>query len=769
MNVVTSNKNLQAMTEEKMILNTLTFEYPKDPVRFYFSDKSDVEHKSTLLKSTVVIPKEVKNTPRFIDLFAGVGGFSLYTSFDLPTTGFEDIEIDFNEPENENLVKRYYNMRLEKYFRQFDDVITTSSGITRDLQVWLRTGEKPTKVYFNNHSYNVYSMDRFTLKVRFDSFNNNPYLLIAYDRPAQILGVTMKTLFDDNPDDPFSEIKGITQSMINNVMTKEEKTNKEGKKFIVRKIDKLSYLQEKGLYCHAESTFPIIGSGLKKAFGMDTSHTNHHESKYIKYLDKITKFKDKYLQPRHVGYIFTNIASDFTLINSLQLGLTDSSKRMLRFKNGFTDVRPTKGIVNGPARNCLYKDVQIFAIFHSNDKEMARNLLQWMAKGSYQTEKYDDERSLSHYIGTKVEYAQFYVEFTSRNNPIYEIEEQLNGNKFQNLSKDVKYVGLYISPIKKYCNNQEEKEHYYKIKELFLNRGIVTQCIELDTMNNSINKDKQQASRYKNFTYILQNMAVAICAKTGGAPWLLDEIEKKELVIGIGAFKSDNQQYIGAAFSFANTGVFNDYHYFQKSEISELVGAIYFEILKYTKVNNKPERIIIHYYKKMSKKHEFQQIEDMLKNLELDIPVYVVTINKTESKDVVVFDICSTFEDKRGGKIQSLMPFSGRWVNLGKNKDGHRFLLCNNTRYENEPFNRMDGFPFPIKLNISCPNRNNEIDASTMYQLIDQVYQFSRIYWKSIKQQGLPVTIKYPEMIAEIMPHFEDKTIYTDNNCLWFI
>jgi hypothetical protein len=56
-----------------------------------------------------------------------------------------------------------------------------------------------------------------------------------------------------------------------------------------------------------------------------------------------------------------------------------------------------------------------------------------------------------------------------------------------------------------------------------------------------------------------------------------------------------------------------------------------------------------------------------------------------------------------------------------------------------------------------------------MYQLIDQVYQFSRIYWKSIKQQGLPVTIKYPEMIAEIMPHFEDKTIYTDNNCLWFI
>jgi hypothetical protein len=264
-------------------------------------------------------------------------------------------------------------------------------------------------------------------------------------------------------------------------------------------------------------------------------------------------------------------------------------------------------------------------------------------------------------------------------------------------------------------------------------------------------------------------MAVAICAKTGGAPWLLDEVEKKELIIGIGAFKSENEQYIGAAFSFDNTGIFNDYHYFQKSEIDELIGSIHHEILTYSSANNKPERIIIHYYKKMSYSREFQKIEDMLNSLNLVIPVYVVTINKTESEDIVVFDRCSTFEDKRNGTTQSLMPFSGRWVNLGRNKDGYRFLLCNNTRYEQEPFSKMDGFPFPIKLNIACPNRDNEVDTRTINQLIDQVYQFSRIYWKSVKQQGLPVTIKYPEMIAEIMPHFEDHTIYTDNNCLWFL
>ena len=96
-------------------------------------------------------------------------------------------------------------------------------------------------------------------------------------------------------------------------------------------------------------------------------------------------------------------------------------------------------------------------------------------------------------------------------------------------------------------------------------------------------------------------------------------------------------------------------------------------------------------------------------------------------------------------------------------------MLCNNTRYEDGNFKSMDGFPFPIKLTIACPNRKDELPTTVVKELIDQVYQFSRIYWKSVKQQGLPVTIKYPEMIAEIMPHFNDPKVYIDNKCLWFL
>lgn len=55
-------------------------------------------------------------------------------------------------------------------------------------------------------------------------------------------------------------------------------------------------------------------------------------------------------------------------------------------------------------------------------------------------------------------------------------------------------------------------------------------------------------------------------------------------------------------------------------------------------------------------------------------------------------------------------------------------------------------------------------------KLKDQVYQFSRMYWKSVKQQNLPVTIKYPEMAAEIFPFFEeDKLPDFGKNNLWFL
>ena len=40
------------MASGKLFLNTLTFEYPKEPVKFYFSDKDDAEHQGRYTLAT---------------------------------------------------------------------------------------------------------------------------------------------------------------------------------------------------------------------------------------------------------------------------------------------------------------------------------------------------------------------------------------------------------------------------------------------------------------------------------------------------------------------------------------------------------------------------------------------------------------------------------------------------------------------------------------------------------------------------------------------
>ena len=765
---------------EKLFLNTLTFEYPKEAVKLYFSAKDDAERKSTRLKSPVLIPKEVKQSQIFSNLFAGNGTPTIYTSFSSPTEGFEVIALDFNEPENEYFVKRYYNRLLEKYFRYYYDVVVTKSGITDDIQVWLLANGDKKHINHDNKQYELIEMDRFTIRVKYDHYNNCPYLLVANDRPALMLNVPVARLLAEGANDPFTSKSSITPSMINKVMTREVRKGSDGTEYVVRRIDRYDYLQSHNKYCPPETTRPIMSGELKRFFGLDKhEETRTFESKYIKYLEKIEKFRKKFLNTKDIERIFPNLAYEFTKVNPLQVGETSSSKRMLIFGkdsngNDVRNVRQQYGVNSGPRIKCPYTDIQLIAIYHTSDKKYASHLLGYFRNGNYCSGNNDERKKLEMYIGTNVSYADklLHIEFKDMLNPTREIEEALYGKEYRNLNPKIKYVGIYVSPIHKYASSKESKECYYKIKEMFLKHNIPTQCIDSNRMRGQLERDVKK--NRKDFIYTLQNMGIAICAKLGGSPWLLDEIEKKELIIGIGAFRSDNQQYIGAAFSFDNTGVFNDYSYFQKSELDELVGAIKMAIIRYSAVNSQPERIIIHYYKKISRKREFKKVEDMLKSLNLNVPVFIVTINKTESEDIVLFDEESTYtsynyQTRQNEVVKSLMPYSGKWVNLGPSKEGHRYLLCNNTRYENERFSNMDGFPFPIKLTIACPNRNDKIETPVVQQLIDQVYQFSRIYWKSVKQQGLPVTIKYPEMIAEIMPHFNDKTVYTDNNCLWFL
>ena len=152
-------------------------------------------------------------------------------------------------------------------------------------------------------------------------------------------------------------------------------------------------------------------------------------------------------------------------------------------------------------------------------------------------------------------------------------------------------------------------------------------------------------------------------------------------------------------------------------------------------------------------KHEFGE--------NIKIPVIIINIGKNESKDIWGYD----------ASCNDLMPLSGTHIKVS----GNTYLLYNNSKlsqtgWQDDTTGKK--YLFPIKLNFdfrNCAELNTE---DNIKELVTQVYQLSRIYWKTVDQQNLPITILYPSLLAEFLPYFQGENLPNKDfstKTLWFI
>lgn len=736
-------------TQENLFLNTLAFEFPKEPVTFYFSDTDRKDAHYVRLRSSVLFPDNIRSI--FPEL---KNDDTLYTSFTKEVEGAIPLQIDFNNLSNFHLVKRYYNYKINRLFA-INNILTHTNFIG-DNQVWLFVEKKC--------DYTLY--DRFTLKINYNHYFNTPELLISYDRQAKVLNKSISQLINENndkSDDIFDDNENDDNiiNLINRVLQRKPVASNIPKirEKIIR-YSKIGELVKNGESIDYTQLFPIMNNPLSYHLGIDIDCNELRTSKknrYLQYLQKIEFFRDNFLISEEFQMIIP-VKDTFTPV---QAGAVKGESRQLVFgtdSNGQRRIEtlPQKGINFGPYCQPRHSSIQIFfivpQIYRGNAMELHKMLLNGYGYGWSRFE------NLQKYLGIPFSTAdRFSMVLENPKNPIPEITGKLIKRRDYIINSiDTKFLAIYLSPVSKECKDRQLFGNYFKIKELLLRWGIASQFIDINRMMQTLTNDQSQNK--SNFSYYLQNIAIAVNAKLGGTPWRIATPHQRELIVGIGAFKNveTNTSYIGSAFSFDNTGAFNSFEYFQKDELMELAGAIQDAIINYKNTMQMPQRIIIHYYKTMSAK-EVDVIENALSQLNIDIPIFIVSINKTESEDVIIFD------DAYDGK----MPYSGRYVNLGNNQ----YLLCNNTRYDDNSTPYIESFPFPIKLKITCPSDPYLLNQNTILELIEQVYQFSRIYWKSVRQQNLPVTIKYPEMVAQIAPYFTDGTIPNNigKDNLWFL
>lgn len=656
--------------------------------------------------------------------------------------------VQFPEPKDNTLegfqqVKKEYTAKILSFFRAHNYLASTN--FVGDVQVYVKVKQET----YGNLPFTLYN--RFGLKLDYNHIYRQPELVMSYERTMRLCQSSLQQLsaqFAADQEHTASPLPLINK-VVHAYYMDDEKKNIHLRVRSIKSIEKEQNENPQATVYDKAQLYPIINRPLQTLFGIP-SNNERDKNRYTRYLAEINRFIHDHLMADFRRLI--PFQDQFTKVD---FGQIPPSSAELIFGKAHHNTTPRYGLNNGTYQQPAARDVVIFFLHPDTfTSQQLKSLYDYFINGYGKDSAY---KGLSQYLGITPHGLPKFSFAYNPNDPhaVEHIVAQLDSTeRMEHLhNPDTTFLCIYLSPISKSNSDTEKHELYYRVKETLLRRNIASQCIDTNKLLEQINADTQH-SRY-NFKYSLQNMSVAINAKLGGSPWILAGNSQRDLIIGIGAFRQNNHQYIGAAFVFSNVGVFNQYAYFSQNSIELLAGAMQQKIEGFTKLaEGSPQRLILHYYKQINRKEE-QVIDSVLQQLNLDIPVYVLNINETESESVFAFDMAD----------RNRMPISGRYVLLGNNN----YLLCNNVRYENLRY-PIKEFAFPIKINIYCKTPN-ALTPQVKLELLTQVYQFSRIYWKSVSQQNLPVTIMYPKMIAEIMPHFCHKgvTEHIPNNRLWFL
>ena len=620
------------------------------------------------------------------------------------------VEIDISK--NIRLAKAVLTQNIVRYFRK------RACPVRRDfigrVEVWI-------KVQQNNECT---SFQRYTIQPRFNDQCSGWQLDISEGRNSLVSMIPTKN-YADLPEDGYDVICNHCVIPIKRIMQR-----------------------------HWNSTngqfYPVVNCSIEKIVGIKTSY-KRETNKLASKLAAAQSFFDTWMCnddfKHEVGVDFPD-GNKFITLPTAKVMMVDDEAKELVYGDGTNGTVPRFEFHNhGP-----YKRPGVpFTYFFINKNDATSNsfrmrlfnILQYAkdydkgdwgkAKPEEQTKAKTVGKPIADYLlqMPKWESGLSYT-YTSDQNAIREIRDHLKSSRFHS---DLRYIAIIVSDIHRDEQNKVKHELYYLMKELLMQYGITSQVI----FRNNISSPS--------FNWFIPNIAAALVGKMGGMAWGVKSLVKgNDMIVGIGASKQKEikKPYLGSAFCFDKEGNFRNFNSCRADDTDTLMSDLKKSIWHFCEDYGTPDRLIIHYYKKKLKHEESEQIENMLRQCDIDCPIYVVNVVTASNEDLIAFDLSQS----------DRMPISGTYIHLR----GMDYLLYNNERYSSN--GKADKL-YPIKLTISNGKRNNtnNLSPQTVKEIITQVYQFCRLYWKSVKMQNVPITIAYPELVAEYVPHFSQEEL----------
>ncbi len=698
---------------------------------------------------------ELTEKVRVINLFAGIGGLSIISQKDFKansirmSAGRDDFmwnqcpeivnedEVFFNNWEEDTMgisPERTYQAKFDmsRNVRLAKAVLTQSivryfrnrgCPVRRDfigrVEAWIKTAEDGASV----------SYQRYSIHPRFNDLCDGWQLDIAESRNSVVSKIPVKN-FADLPERGFDVV--CDHCVIP-----------------VGKISQRHWTANNGLF------FPVSNRSISSVIGIRTSY-KRETNKFANKLTAIQLFLDRWIYKDdfkcEIGVTFPEGNQLITLPTEKVMMVDDEAKDLV-YGDRATGRTPRSEFRNhGP-----YKRPEVpFTYFFINKNDPLSNSRRMLLFNILQYAKAYENGDFNKMLGdAKEEEARINAKtigipiadyllqrpiwesglsctYTSDQTAIKDIREHLQSSRFH---KDKRYIAIIISDI--HCDEQNKEKHelYYLMKELLMQYGITSQVIYRNNISNP------------SFNWFIPNIAAALVGKMGGMAWGVKSLVKgNDMIVGIGASKQCGirKPYLGSAFCFDKEGSFRNFNSCRADDTETLMSDLKKSIWHFCEDYGTPDRLIIHYYKKKLKREESELIENMLRRCDIDCPIYVVNVVTASNEDLIAFDL--TQNDR--------MPMSGTYVHL-RDSD---FLLYNNERYaQNMNADKL----YPIKLTISTGTKNNtnRLTPNTVKEIITQVYQFCRLYWKSVKMQNVPITIAYPELVAKYVPHFSQEEL----------
>lgn len=484
----------------------------------------------------------------------------------------------------------------------------------------------------------------------------------------------------------------------------------------------------------ADETKVIVSNALRSALGRSPLYARI-PNKYARFFDESLRFYSSYLKGKNIGNFISIFESGFQQISEGQVLSTTKHSNLLVFGENQTHFSPYNGLKEyGPYKLVESTNYRFFFVFHEQDRETANKLHGCLTRGL------KGFPGIFRFVGVELNLdREKTITFTNEDDPLVEIEQKLEG---MNFDPGIRYLAICISRVRKDEPNLSKRSIYYRLKNALLRKNISSQVIYKMNVDNP------------NFNYFLPNISIAILAKLGGVPWRLSRPIKHDLVVGIGAFREGEGVYLGTTVAFRNDGTFVRFDSSRTATVTDLLNFFRTILSSVSKDHADIKRLVIHFYKQMNSDEE-AVVSKALESLGLKVPYIVLHI--TDETTFVPFDL----------SYPGKMPKSGSCITL---RNG-LYLLCNNTRYADQTGTKIDDFPFPVQVRVSKSSLA-ELSSEDIQQLIDQVYQFSRMYWVSVKQKGKPVTILYSEKVAEMGAAFGGLNLPNSEvatGSLWFL